>query len=250
MHSTGYTLRFIVILTSVVALLLTGLREVTKTQAELNETIFNKKEILKAIATELGENVEVKSMGDPEVEANFSKIEQLAVNINGDLVDEAGIKASGYKGGKAIDIDMAKEKKKPESERIFPLFVYSKGGEKIYILNVRGNGLWDEIWGNIAVKSDFSTIVGVSFDHKGETPGLGAEIKDNPAFPNQFRGKKLRSQDNDYVSVLVKKGGADKGNVHEVDGISGATVTADGVSEMLDRCIKYYEKYYEKNIRS
>ncbi len=250
MHSTGYTLRFIIILTAVVALLLTGLREVTKTQAELNETIFNKKEILKAIATRLGDDVDVSAMSDEEVENNFSRIEQLAVNIKGESIDAAKIMESGYKGGKAIDIDMAKEKKKNEEDRIFPLFVYGKGKDKIYILNVRGNGLWDEIWGNVAVESDFSTIVGVSFDHKGETPGLGAEIKDNPAFPKQFTGKKIRNENSDYVSVLVKKGGADKGNVHEVDGISGATVTADGVTEMLGRCIKYYEKYYEKNIKS
>ena len=143
----------------------------------------------------------------------------------------------------AEKIDMAKERKKPESERLLPLFIYEQGGEKYYIVSVRGNGLWDEIWGNIALESDLSTITGAAFDHKGETPGLGAEIKDNPNFAKKFKGKKIYDE-GEYVSVTVRKGGA-KDPEHDVDGISGATVTADGVTEMLHRGIKYYEPYFK-----
>ena len=78
----------------------------------------------------------------------------------------------------------------------------------------------------------------------GETPGLGAEIKDNPTFANNFKGKKIY-KDGEYVSINVRKGGA-RDKWHDVDGISGATVTADGVDEMLYRGIKYYEPYFEK----
>jgi len=87
-------------------------------------------------------------------------------------------------------------------------------------------------------------VVGASFDHAGETPGLGAEIKDNPSFAKQFGGKKIY-RDGEYVSVGVIKGGA-KNIAYEVDGISGATVTANGVGEMLYRGIKYYEPYFGK----
>ena len=88
-------------------------------------------------------------------------------------------------------------------------------------------------------------MAGASFDHKGETPGLGAEIKDNPAFSKQFKGRKLYDADGNYTSIVVRKGGA-KNKTHEVDGISGATVTADGVGEMLYRGIKYYEPYFNQ----
>ncbi len=249
MHSTGYTLRFIIILTAVVALVLTALREFTKEQSDKNEAVFNKKEILKAIASKLGPDggpAVVKDFDDQTVEQIFdSKIKQLVIKNNGDVVEKDAIMAAGYKGGQATDVDMAKEKKKSEDDRMFPLFIYGEGKDAIYIMNVRGSGLWDEIWGNIAVKSDLSTIVGVSFDHKGETPGLGAEIKDNPAFPRSFTNKRLFNDAGEFTSVIVRKGGARDKN-HEVDGISGATVTADGVTEMIARCINYYQPYFEK----
>jgi hypothetical protein len=114
-------------------------------------------------------------------------------------------------------IDLAVEKKKPEAERLLPLFVFKNDKEKFYIPSVRGSGLWDEIWGNIAVKSDLNTIAGVTFDHKGETPGLGAEIKDNPGFPGQFVGKQMFKDGE--VAILVKKGGS-QDKLYEVDGIS------------------------------
>ncbi|MCB0597465.1 MAG: NADH:ubiquinone reductase (Na(+)-transporting) subunit C, partial [Phaeodactylibacter sp.] len=132
----------------------------------------------------------------------------------------------------------------PEAERRLPLYIYEHNGEKFYILSVRGNGLWDEIWGNIALKSDGNTIAGAAFDHKGETPGLGAEIKDNPSFPAQFEGKKIY-EDGQFVSVKVRKGGA-KNKEHEVDAISGATVTSDGVTEMLYRGIEYYQPFLKE----
>jgi len=98
------------------------------------------------------------------------------------------------------------------------LFIYNSNGEKVYIVSVRGNGLWNEIWGNVALQSDFNTVVGATFDHAGETPGLGAEIKDNPTFANNFKGKKIYDN-GEYVSINVRKGGA-KDHLHDVDGIS------------------------------
>lgn len=234
MHSTNYVLIFVLILTAAVAVALTGLRQATKSQADLNEEIFEKRAILAAVDDHLGEGVTAKSLSDDEVLKIFdSQIEQVALNMEGQELDI-----------RAEDIDMAKERKKVEANRNIPLFIYNSGSEKFYIVSVRGNGLWDEIWGNIALEADLNTIAGASFDHRGETPGLGAEIKDNPTFPAQFKGKKIFNG-NDYVSVLVRKGGAKDKN-HEVDGISGATVTSDGVTEMLDRGIEYYLPYFEK----
>ena len=233
METTNKIVIFILVITTVVAVMLTGLREVTMSTALQNEDVFNKRAILAA----LGENLDKSpdSMSDAEVLTVFNdKMEQVVLDMDGNVVKDA----------KAEKIDMAKEKKKPEAERQLPLYVYSSGGEKFYIVSVRGNGLWDEIWGTIAFKSDLNTVAGASFDHKGETPGLGAEIKDNPTFPSRFKGTKIYDGSGEYVGITVRKQG--KRNDHEVDGITGATVTADGVTEMLVRGIKYYQPYFEK----
>jgi len=230
-YSTKYVIGFILILTATVAVALTGLREGTKKQASLNEDIFNKRAILSSIEDYL--DVEsVDKLSDEQVIALFDEMKQPVLDMEGNIIE----------GVQAEDIDMAKERKKPEAERRLPLYVYEKDGEKLYILSVRGNGLWDEIWGNIALKSDLNTVAGAAFDHKGETPGLGAEIKDNPAFAADFQGTQIYNDNGEYVSITVRKGGA-RDETHEVDGISGSTVTGNGVTEMLHRGIKYYEPY-------
>lgn len=233
MYTTNYIVTFILILTASVAVALTGLRQATESKAKLNEEIFEKRAILSAVEDHLPNGQKVKQLSDQEVLDIFKNVNQVTLDMSGNPVDDV----------MAEDIDMAKERKKPESERLLPLFIYEQGGEKYYILSVRGNGLWDEIWGNIALESDLNTITGAAFDHKGETPGLGAEIKDNPTFAEKFKGKKIY-EDGEYVSVKVRKGGA-KNPEHEVDAISGATVTSDGVTEMLRRGIKYYEPYFK-----
>lgn len=235
MHSTRYVVTFVLILTASVAVLLAGFREVTKAGAERNEDIFNKRAILLAVEDYLGDGTKVDDLSDEEVLNIFeNKVQQVTLNAQGQPVD----------GVKAEDIEMAKEKKKPVSDRKLPLFIYENGGDKYYIVSVRGKGLWDEIWGNIALKSDINTIAGAAFDHKGETPGLGAEIKDNPSFAAQFKGKKIYDDNGKYVSVDVRKGGAVDPE-HDVDAISGATVTGNGVTEMLYDGIKAYEPYFK-----
>ena len=233
MESTNYVVGFTLAMTVLVALTLSSLFYGTKDQVAQNEDVFNKRAILSAISSKLDRPV--GEFSDADVLTLFEeKVDQKVVNMSGEEIE----------GIMAEKVDMAKEAKKPEADRQLPLFIYNAGGEKIYIVAVRGNGLWNAIWGNVAIQSDFTTLVGASFDHAGETPGLGAEIKDNPAFAKQFGGKKLYN-DGEYVSVGVIKGGA-KNLAYEVDGISGATVTANGVDEMLYRGIKYYEPYFGK----
>lgn len=238
---------FVGAMTVIVALVLSSMATILKPIHDRNEAIFNKKAILSAMEPELGDNVKADKIPDQEVQDIFdNSIEQVVVDINGNTVSKEVVEARGYKGGMAENVDMGKEKKRPLEDRYFPVFKYkNSSGEDIYIVSVRGSGLWDEIWGNIALKSDFQTVVGASFDHKGETPGLGAEIKDNPSFKRQFEGKKIYDEAGNYTSVVVRKGGA-RNDRYEVDGISGATITADGVSDMLFTGIKYYQPYFSK----
>ncbi|WP_367388061.1 NADH:ubiquinone reductase (Na(+)-transporting) subunit C [Lewinella sp. LCG006] len=236
-NSTNYVLIFVLIMTVLVAFSLASIRQVTKAKADQNEDIFNKRAVLAAVNDYLGmgEGVGANDLTDDQVLEIFqNKVQQTAINTEGQEVD----------GVMAEDIDMAKEKKKDVSERVLPLFKYAYEGKNFYILSVRGSGLWDEIWGNIALESDLNTIAGASFDHKGETPGLGAEIKDNPTFSANFKGKEI-FRDGKFVSVKVRKGGA-QDDTYEVDGISGATVTGDGVDKMLETGIALYLPYLEK----
>lgn len=234
-------------MTSVVAIALAFMAIGLKPIHKLNEAVYNKKAILSAIADDLDQDF--KSLSDEQVQEIFdTKIEQKAFDINGNDVSAQEIIAAGYAGGKAENIEMRKERKKPESERIFPMYTYTKSdGRKFYILSVRGNGLWDEIWGNIALKSDKNTIAGVAFDHAGETPGLGAEIKDNADWVAQFAGKTIYDEAGNFVSVDVKKGGGTKGQAHAVDGITGATITADGVDAMIEQGLQYYTPFLKSN---
>ena len=234
MHNTRYVVLFVTMLTVVVALVLSSMAVGLKPIHERNEAIYNKKAILSALENYL--DAKPSDMDDAQVQQIFDEqIEQVVIDMDGEVVGDM----------LAEDVELAKEEKKPLSEQKLPLYIYNSPKGKVYVTSVRGSGLWDKIWGNIALESDFSTIAGATFDHAGETPGLGAEIKDNPSFAAQFKGKKIYNQAGDYTSVQVVKGRA-KDPMHEVDGISGATVTCVGVGEMLERGLEYYESYFEK----
>lgn len=107
-------------------------------------------------------------------------------------------------------------------------------GEEGLVVKVSGKGLWGPIWGYVVLAEDHSTIKGVVFSHKSETPGLGDRITDD-AFTSSFQGKRIRSENGHFVSVsVVPKGkGGDVAEANRVDAISGATLTSKGVDEML-----------------
>lgn len=230
--STRYIIIFMLLLTSTVALTLTALRQATQETAERNEDIFNKRAVLLSVEDYLVGGKKVADLGDQEVLDIFNSMESRVVSSSGQVLE----------GVQAASINLEKEYKKAEADRQLPFYIYDNGTEKFYLLSIRGKGLWDMIWGYVALKNDLNTVAGAAFDHKGETPGLGGEIKDNPAFAAQFKGKKIYNAAGEYVSVNVRKGAAvDKD--HDVDGISGATITCDGVTAMLYNGTKSYVPY-------
>ena len=241
MHSTGSILRFVLIMTTIVSLLLSFMYNGLKSIHDRNEAVYSKKATLASIADHLPID-DFTVISDEQVQEIFdTKIEQVVLDIEGNVITEEQMRSRGYKDGEASTLDMKKEQKRGD-EKFMPMYVYKKDdGRKFYILYARGKGLWDEIWGCIALQDDFNTIAGVSFDHITETPGLGAEIKDNKAWVRQFVGKKIYDGDT-FKSIYVRKGGA-KDPVYEVDGISGATITADGVTKMLADYLVDYEPY-------
>jgi Na+-transporting NADH:ubiquinone oxidoreductase subunit C len=226
-------------MTALVALVLSLMYTGLKGVHDNNEAVYAKKAILAAVQNKLG--IEASTLKDAEVQEIFdSSIKQEVYDMKGNLLTPEQVESAGYKGGLAENVDINKEAKKPESERILPMYRYKDDKNEFTILSVQGKGLWDVIWGNIAFEKDGRTIAGVDFDHKAETPGLGAEIKDNAAWKRQFIGKTIIGPDGNYTGIAVMKGGARDPN-WQVDGISGATITADGVGEMMSRGLKYYQ---------
>lgn len=177
-----------------------------------------------------------------EAEKNFSKYitKQVVLDSKGEVVNG---------GTPAFDIDLKKELDKAKTgnqdKELFPLFVCQKENKTFYIIPVRGKGLWGPVWGFIALEEDMNTVYGVSFGHKSETPGLGAEIE-TAKFQEKFKGKKILDDEGKFVSVKVLKGSTGSTNPHGVDAVSGATITSDGVSEMLQRTLSNYISYFRK----
>jgi Na+-transporting NADH:ubiquinone oxidoreductase subunit C len=181
-------------------------------------------------------SIEVKCSRDQAAEM-FDKYitESFVVNVAGDKVP----------GVEAFSVNLAEEYKKPLKDRQLPVYVANKDGKTYYIFPVYGKGLWGPIWGYVAVEDDLNTIYGVTFDHKGETPGLGAEIATD-WFQAQFKGKKLFDDNGNFVSIAIVKGGAPEGDKHAVDAISGGTITSKGLEAMLRDFLAGYVNFMNK----
>ena len=123
------------------------------------------------------------------------------------------------------------------------LYLYEKDGKHGYVIPTTGNGLWGKVYANVALADDFNTIVGITFNHDSETPGLGAEIT-SPGFCKQFIGKQILDEAGKVVSVAVVKH-ADAADLHQVDAISGGTMTSNGVSQMLIDELSRFQDYIE-----
>ena len=165
------------------------------------------------------------------------------------IVEEVAIREDGSvdESIDAFKVDLAKELKKDVGEQVFPLYVAEVEGSKYYIVPLRGNGLWNAIFGYISLKDDINTIKGATFDHLGETPGLGAEIT-KQWFREKFEDEKIFDENGDLVGVSVVKGNIDVSDKddNKVDAISGATITGDGVSDMISERLKRYLPYFEQ----
>jgi Na+-transporting NADH:ubiquinone oxidoreductase subunit C len=150
---------------------------------------------------------------------------------------------AGFVQAKEIDrSSVEKEIAAVIGERKLPVYECRKDDEIYYVLPLRGKGLWGPIWGYLALEGDMNTVYGAVFDHKSETPGLGAEIKET-WFQAPFQGKQIY-EDGHFISIEVTKGGADPSDIHAVDAISGGTITSKGVQDMLFDCLSSYETFF------
>jgi Na+-transporting NADH:ubiquinone oxidoreductase subunit C len=230
-HSNFYTFVYAAGISVITAIVLAFTSETLKPKQEYNVALDNKKNILRSVRLDLADQ--------NKIEQTYSDhIVSMVINDQGEVIE--GVDVS--------DVIMKKEVAKPYGERRLPLYVFTAdGGKKCYIVPMWGVGLWGPIWGYLSIEDDFNTVYGSNFDHKGETPGLGAEIAEK-YFQEQFQGKKILDDSGAFVSVRVLKPSEkfDGGEAHRVDGISGGTITSRGTDAMLMDCVKPYLTYFEK----
>jgi len=223
-NKNSYTFGFAAIMVIIVAALLSSAAIGLKPFQDRNVELEKKQNILSSVG------IVTDRDGAEELYPTYIK-QELVLNNKGEEVE-----------GSAFDIDLGKEVKKLADAQLLPLFISEVDGATRYIIPLRGKGLWGPIWGFISLEDDLNSVFGAVFDHKGETPGLGAEIN-RPMFQDPFAGKTI-FEGEEFTSIKVIKGGAEQGDMHGVDGVSGGTITSDGVSDMLEERLSMYLPYF------
>jgi Na+-transporting NADH:ubiquinone oxidoreductase subunit C len=255
----GYTIIFAVAMVVVVGSLLAFTASYLKPAITENERIEKQQNILYALGVNGNEgDGDITFVSTTEVAELFkTKVsEQLVLESkDGKIVSQMtrqefmDSKDEG-KGKEPYLIDVKKQQAnaKAGDSRFLPLFVgKSEKGETYYVAPIRGKGLWDAIWGYVALDSDM-IVRGAFFDHAGETPGLGANIKQR-YFMDDFEGEHLLTESGAFKGITVAKGNADPKNIdktdYEVDALAGATITGDGVAAMIKADLKLYLPYFQ-----
>ncbi len=211
--SNVYTVVYASVMVLLVAVVLAFTSQSLRSFQKKNEDNDKRQQILRSINVSVSAN---------EAETKYQELikESFLVNENGEKVEGDAFTAT------------------PEQH---PVFVASVDGQNKYIMALSGAGLWGPLWGYLSVDNDKNTIFGTDFSHAGETPGLGAEIA-KPAFSNEFKGKKL-FVNGEFKSVAIVKPGKSVAGQDYVDGISGGTITSQGVDHMLFNSLNGYVKF-------
>jgi Na+-transporting NADH:ubiquinone oxidoreductase subunit C len=225
-NSNGYTFTFAILMVVVVGTLLAVASQGLKSRQDKNTSDKKMINILSAIKVEA-------------TRANAQEMFDTYV-VESKIISGKDINAA------AFDVDIQKEfrdKNLKLSDRNYPLYICEKNGSRYYVIPVVGTGLWGPIWGFVALESDYKTIYGATFDHKGETPGLGAEIKQG-FYSDQYAGEMVADTSGTFLPIVVVKYGSGKGMNSKVDGITGGTITSKGVEEMTTRTLAVYVNYF------
>ncbi|MCF6237913.1 MAG: NADH:ubiquinone reductase (Na(+)-transporting) subunit C [Candidatus Marinimicrobia bacterium] len=224
----AYTLGFAAAVTMVCSILLASAATLLKERQDQNIEFDIKYNILSVL-----ELIESKDVEAEKIFALYdNSVKTFVVDLDGKLVA----------GRKAEDVD---PKAEPD---LLPVYARQDGDEiTAYCIPTQGKALWSTVKGYIALEKDLNTIKGITFYSHGETPGLGGEI-DKKWFTDAFKGKKILNTDGQIVSVQIIKGkmrSGEKDPQHKVDGISGATLTGNGLNEFIKATLEKYEPYFK-----
>ncbi|MDO6595281.1 Na(+)-translocating NADH-quinone reductase subunit C [Oceanihabitans sp. 2_MG-2023] len=235
----SYTILFAIAMVIVVGGLLAFTASALRPRIDNNERLERQQNILYAMGVNENEGNSAIFVSTDKAPELFSQYIKKQLVLEGDKVSE---------NQEAYLIDVKKEQTaaKAGDVRKLPLFVGEKDGQTFYIAPIRGKGLWDAVWAYIAMDENM-VVQGAYFDHKGETAGLGANIKQR-FFMDDFIGEHLKSNGN-FKGINISKSNNDPKNEdktdNEVDAIAGATITGDGVSAMIKSELKQYVPYFD-----
>lgn len=241
-ESNRFTFGFAIALVIVLGVVLATLSEGLRPLREKNVRVKKQLDILSAML-----DVDKEGITRANAEELFPKY----VDLDDAIILNYKGKEIG-KGKEAFEIDIKKEfrdKTLEEKDKQYPLFIAKESNKKRYIIPVVGKGLWGPIWGYICLEEDMKTILGVSFDHKQETPGLGAEINKS-FFMKQWKSSKIQDDQGAFQKYeVVKNMSGNKSDTdNTIDGITGGTITSKGVEEMVNRTLKLYSIYFKSKI--
>ena len=223
-NSNSYTIIYSVIIVVIVAFLLAFVFQALKPMQDANVALDKKKQILNSL--------NIRDLNDAQADAKYKE-----VVVADRVIDEKGkVLLPGTSGGEDAGFKL---ESKDYKEGKLALYICRVNGETKYVIPVYGMGLWGPISGYIALNADKSTVYGVYFNHESETAGLGAEIKDNKAWQEKFQGKKLfKNGDDKAIALSVEKKVEDP--TTQVDAVTGATLTSNGVRDMLHEALGKY----------
>lgn len=228
--ANSYTIIYAAVLVIVVAFVLAFVSQSLKKTQDANVALDKKKQVIAAL--------NIHDLSDEESDARYKEVVKadMIIDLDGNVVEE------GTEGGEEAGFTLNSSDYKAGK---LAIFVCEVDGQTKYVLPVYGMGLWGSIWGYIGVDDDCNTVFGAYFNHDSETAGLGAEIKDSREWQSRFRGKTIYSLTDDGmfddVLLAVKKNVASPDN--EVDAVTGATLTCDGVTNMLADGMEKYKTY-------
>lgn len=225
-NSNSYTIIYSVVMVVIVAFLLAFVFQALKPAQDANVALDKKKQILYAL--------NIRGLNDEEAAAKYKE-----VVLADDILDENGqVTEKGEPGAESKGFKLnSKDFKKGR----LALYTCKVDGETKYVIPVYGMGLWGAISGYVAINADKATVYGAYFNHESETAGLGAEIKDNQAWQEKFQKKHLFGNDHSKIALAVSKKVEDPDT--EVDAVTGATLTSNGVTDMLQSCLQKYVKF-------
>lgn len=223
-NSNSYTIIYSAVIVVIVAFLLAFVFQALKPMQDANVALDKKKQILNSL--------NIRDLSNEEADAKYKE-----VVIADEVIDEKGkIVEAGTQGGEKAGFKL--ESKDYKAGKL-ALYICKVNGSRKYVIPVYGMGLWGPISGYIALNEDKATVYGAYFNHESETAGLGAEIKDNVAWQEKFQGKKVFTLGDDKTIALgVEKNVTDPAT--QVDAVTGATLTSNGVRDMLHEALGKY----------
>ena len=232
------SIQFVMIVSFISSLVLAFMAMSLKPSIDNNVMLDKKKSLLKSIG------IDATGLDEEGLDVKYRyHIQELVINKNGNIVNDIKLSDLLWIEDKGSGATNYKNSNSGSINEYLP--IYKTNNPNGYIIPVSGKGLWSTLKGYFALSDDKNTTMGIVFYEHGETPGLGAEV-DKPWFQNQFKidqGKKIFDEEGSLVSIYVNKKKFTEDKPHEVDGITGATVTADGVTKFLKRDLMRYETF-------